>query len=406
MGRIRKPKVESRKKSETRNNSENQKAKTETSTLDKDCGFRLSAFGFPSGWLARRLRSWFVRHQRDLPWRRDRDPYRIWVSEVMLQQTQAAAVVPYFERFMRVFPTVAALAAAEEQEVLRCWEGLGYYRRARDLHRAAQEIVARHDGQFPDDPAVLGRLPGLGRYTCNAVLSQAFDRRLPILEANSQRVLSRLFGRAEDPRRPAARRWLWQAAEAILPDREVGVFNQALMELGALVCTPTAPRCTQCPLAARCVARRQGRQDSIPVRTPPLETLPIQEAAVVVRRSTEVLLVQRPPQGRWASLWEFPHGPLQDGETHEAAVLRLLRQLTGLRAKLGTELLTIRHSITRYRIALTCFEAEHVSGEFQSDFYVKGHWLSLADLAAYPVSSPQRRLACFLLSPTRQRSLF
>jgi A/G-specific adenine glycosylase len=341
-----------------------------------------------------------------LPWRRDRDPYRIWVSEVMLQQTQVATVVPYFERFLRAFPSVKDLAAAREQEVLRLWEGLGYYRRARDLHRAAREIVASHNGKFPDDPAVLGKLPGLGRYTCNAILSQAFDRRLPILEANSQRVLSRLFGRPEDPRKGAARRWLWQAAEDILPDRDIGAFNQALMELGALVCTPAAPRCSECPLAARCVARQLGQQESIPARTTPPSTIQVQEAAVVVRRGAEVLLVQRPPGGRWAGLWEFPHGPLLDRESHEAAAVRLLHQLTRLSAKLGPELLTIRHGITRYRIALTCFEAEHAGGDFQSAFYVEGRWLSCADLAAYPVSSPQRRLTRFLISPNRQRRLF
>src|SRR3954469_3882474 len=201
--------------------------------------------------LRRRLLSWFDRHRRDLPWRRDRDPYRIWVSEVMLQQTTVAAVVPYFERFLRAFPTLADLAAADEQAVLRLWEGLGYYRRARDLHRPAGALRARAAGRFPDDPEALRGLPGLGRYTLNAVLSQAFDRRLPILEANSQRVLSRLFGRAEDPRQGPARRRLWQAAAELLPARRVGAFNQALMELGALVCTPAAPRCPDCPLAAR-----------------------------------------------------------------------------------------------------------------------------------------------------------
>jgi A/G-specific adenine glycosylase len=370
--------------------SENRKPKTETHKT----------------WLRRRLRPWFLRHQRPLPWRRDRDPYRIWVSEVMLQQTQVAAVIPYFERFLAAFPTLADLAAAEEQEVLRHWEGLGYYRRARDLHRAARVIVAEHAGRFPDDAAVLGSLPGLGRYTCNAVLSQAFDRRLPILEANSQRVLSRLFGRVEDPRQPAARRWLWQAAEDILPQRDVGTFNQALMELGALVCTPAAPRCSECPLAVRCLARQWGRQEQIPARAPPPQIVPIRESAIVVRRGGDVLLVQRPPQGRWAGLWEFPHGPLLDGESHDAAALRVLRELTGLQVQLGPELLTIRHGVTRYRITLTCFEAAGASGTFQSSFYVEGRWLSLADLAAYPVSSPQRRLARFLLSPNRQRRLF
>jgi A/G-specific adenine glycosylase len=357
-------------------------------------------------WLIRRLNPWFRRHQRDLPWRRDRDPYRIWVSEVMLQQTQVATVIPYFERFLRDFPTLADLASAEEQDVLRLWEGLGYYRRARDLHRAARVLVAHHEGKFPDDPAVLGTLPGLGRYTCNAVLSQAFDRRLPILEANSQRVLSRLFGRTVDPRQGAARRWLWQTAEDILPQREVGAFNQALMELGALVCTPTTPRCSECPLAARCLARKLGQQESIPARSRPPEIQLVQEAAVVVRRGAEVLLVQRPPEGRWAGLWEFPHGPLLDGESHESAASRLVRELTGVQAKLRAELLTIRHGITRYRISLTCFEGEHVRGSFQSRFYVAGRWLSLAALAAYPVSSPQRRLAHFLLAPNRQRRLF
>lgn len=357
-------------------------------------------------WLARRLRPWFARHQRDLPWRRDRDPYRIWVSEVMLQQTQAATVIPYFEKFLAAFPTVKDLAAAEEHEVLRHWEGLGYYRRARDLHRAAREIVGQHHGRFPDDPAVVGRLPGLGRYTCNAVLSQAFDRRLPILEANSQRVLSRLFGRADDPRQPEARRWLWQAAEEILPHRQVGEFNQALMELGALICTPAAPRCGKCPLAARCAARQLDRPDSIPARTPAPPILNVQEVAIIVRRGANVLLVRRPPTGRWAGLWEFPHGPLLDGEPHETAASRLLHQLTGLRARLGSELLTIRHGVTRYRIALTCFEAEHCGGEFQSSFYVEGRWLARADLASYPVSAPQRRLAHLLVSPNRQPRLF
>src|SRR5579885_1970882 len=169
MRPIRKSKVEIRKK------STKPLAKAETTEPGSAFGFPISDFGSPfTAWLFRRLRSWFNRHQRDLPWRRDRDPYRIWVSEVMLQQTQAATVIPYFEKFLRAFPTVAVLAAAQEQEVLRLWEGLGYYRRARDLHRAAKEIVARHNGQIPDDPALLGRLPGLGRYTCNAILSQAF----------------------------------------------------------------------------------------------------------------------------------------------------------------------------------------------------------------------------------------
>ncbi len=356
-------------------------------------------------WLAPRLLTWFARHQRALPWRRDRDPYRIWVSEVMLQQTQAATVVPFFERFLARFPTLADLAAAEEQEVLRLWEGLGYYRRARDLLRSARLLFAEHGNAFPDDPAALKGLPGLGDYTRNAVLSQAFDLRLPILEANSQRVLSRLFGREEDPRQGPARRWLWQAAEALLPSRRVGEFNQALMELGALVCTPSTPRCGECPLSPRCSAFAQGRQDVIPARTPPPAITLVRESAVVVRRLGRVLLVQRPETGRWASLWEFPHGPLAEGESHEQAAARLSREV-GIEALIGKEMLTLEHTITRYRITIVCFEAEYASGEFQPGFHVQAKWVEPAKLADFPVSAPQRRLAEELVAPVRQGSLF
>jgi A/G-specific adenine glycosylase len=357
-------------------------------------------------WVAPRLLAWFDRAQRDLPWRRDRDPYRIWVSEVMLQQTQVATVIPYFERFLQTFPTLSDLAAANEQEVLRQWEGLGYYRRARDLHRTARLLVTEHAGRFPDDPAALQALPGMGQYTCNAVLSQAFDLRLPILEANSQRVLSRFFGRADDPRRGPARRWLWRAAEELLPTRRAGAFNQALMELGALICTPNNPKCADCPLAARCVARRDGLQESIPARPPAPESVEVREAAVVVRRNGRVLLVQRPEGGRWEGMWEFPHGPLQDDETHEQAADRLLRELTGLRARRGPELLTVRHGVTRFQITMVCFEATYKAGTFRSSFYRQGVWVGPEELAAYPVSSPQRRLAKELTTPDRQRRLF
>jgi A/G-specific adenine glycosylase len=356
--------------------------------------------------IRRRLCSWFDKARRDLPWRRDRDPYRIWVSEVMLQQTTVAAVVPFFERFLRAFPTLRALADAPEQEVLRLWEGLGYYRRARDLHRAARQLSSSHGATVPDDPAILGALPGMGRYTLGAVLSQAFDRRLPVLEANSLRVLCRLFGRADDPRRGPAQRWLWRVAEDLLPLRRVGDFNQALMELGALVCTPTAPRCAECPLAADCVARRLGLQEAIPARAPPPKVTDVREAAVVVRRGPAVLLVQRPESApRWANLWEFPHSPLGDGETHERAALRLARE-SGLHVTLGAELLTLRHGVTRFRISMVCFEAAYVGGEFRSDFYPRGSWVAPARLAEYPVSAPQRRLAKALLAPGRQRTLF
>ncbi len=282
-------------------------------------------------WARRRLLAWFDQHQRDLPWRRDRDPYRIWVSEVMLQQTTVAAVVPYFERFLAAFPTLADLAAADEQAVLRLWEGLGYYRRARDLSRAARVLQRQHAGSLPDDPDLLAKLPGFGLYTRNAVLSQAFDRRLPIVEANSQRVLSRLLGLRDDPRGGAGRRTLWAAAEALLPKVRVGAYNQALMELGALVCTPKTPRCDACPVADRCRARLLGLQEAIPDKAPKTPITTVRESAVVIWRDDRVLLARRPQHAtRWAGLWEFPHGPLLEAETHESAALRLAADLLSL----------------------------------------------------------------------------
>ncbi len=250
-------------------------------------------------------------------------------------------------------------------------------------------------------------MPGFGRYTRNAVLSQAFDLRLPILEANSQRVLSRLFGRSDDPRRGPARRWLWRAAEELLPARRAGAFNQALMELGALVCTQVSPRCGECPLAGACVARRLGLQHSIPPRATAPAVTAVREAGVVVWRAGRVLLAQRPADAsRWAGLWEFPHGTVAEGETFESAAGRLAEELAGLRVRVGPELATVRHGITRYQITLVCFEAVHESGRFRPEFYGRGEWVLPEELASFPVSAPQRRLARSLTTPGRQRNLF
>lgn len=328
-----------------------------------------------------------------MPWRADRDPYRIWISEVMLQQTQVATVIPYFERFVHAFPTLADLAQAEEQQVLHQWQGLGYYRRARHLHQAAKKLLEDHQGELPNDPVYLRSLPGMGRYTVNAVLSQAFDHRLPILEANSVRVLCRLFGRTEDPKREPLQSWLWQAAEDLLPPRKhVGEINQAIMELGSLVCRVQDPHCDQCPLRTKCLAREMNLQASIPHKAPPPVKVAVRELALVIYQDEKVLLVQRPANAdRWASLWEMPHLSLQDNEDHGQAAQRLLLDL-GLEAELGDELLTIRHGVTRFAITMRCFHAKWEKGSIQSEFYVDHRWLSLEDLANYPVSSPQRRL--------------
>jgi A/G-specific adenine glycosylase len=346
--------------------------------------------------LRTRLLDWFDKHQRKLPWRETRDPYRIWVSEVMLQQTTVAAVVPYFERFLAAFPTVTALANADEQQVLKLWEGLGYYRRARHLHTAAKQL-AEHEGRLPDDPTVWGNLPGVGRYILGAVLSQAFDRKLPIVEANSLRVLARLFGYRGDPREGEGKAWVWSAAEAMLPSTRIGDFNQALMELGSLVCTPTKPDCGKCPLASRCTADSRGLQEQIPPPKKPPPVTAVNEVGVVIQRSGRVLLCRRRSDaGRWQNMWEVPHGERNPGESLDQSATRIAGELTGLAVKPGKELLTIRHTVTRYRIALACLEATAPDGAFTPGFYAEAKWLRPTEFADYPVSSPQRKLMSFL----------
>jgi A/G-specific adenine glycosylase len=343
--------------------------------------------------LRAKLLNWFEKHHRDLPWRKSRDAYRIWVSEVMLQQTTVAAVVPFFERFLAAFPTVAALADANEQQVLKLWEGLGYYRRARHLHAAAKELVAKHKGKLLDDPDVWQNLPGVGRYILGAVLSQAFDRKLPIVEANSLRVLARFFGYRGDPREGKGKDWVWSAAESLLPQKRTGDFNQALMELGALVCQPTDPLCGKCPLSTHCKANYEGLQNEIPPPKKKAAIVAVNEVGIVIWNGPRVLLCQRPGNAdRWQNMWEVPHAPRDSNEKLPAAVVRIAKELTGLDVEPAGEVLTIRHAVTRYRIALVCLEARLRGGQFKPGFYAASEWLSPVELSKHPVSSPQRKL--------------
>lgn len=342
--------------------------------------------------LGRRLLAWFRRNARPLPWRADRDPYRIWISEVMLQQTQVATVIPYFERFLNRYPTLAKLAQANEQDVLRLWEGLGYYRRARVLWQTARLLDANSCTTIPDDPDFVRTLPGFGRYTANAVLSQAYNRRLPIVEANSQRVLCRLFGIEQNPKESAVQKLLWQHAESLLPKNGVGDFNQALMELGALVCTPAKPSCGVCPLAEACQAKSQGRQGEIPLRAKSVDVTHVEEVAVIVRKKDRLLLVQRPDKGRWARMWEVPHGELAWMESHATAAQRLLDSL-GLTGDITGELAAIRHSVTRFRITMTCLQVAYRRGVLRAGSYADSAWVRADQLGDYPLAMPQRRLA-------------
>jgi A/G-specific adenine glycosylase len=324
----------------------------------------------------------------------------------MLQQTTVAAVVPYFARFMAMLPELRALAEADEQLVLKLWEGLGYYRRARHLHAAAKQLVAKHGGELPDDPDAWIALPGVGRYILGAVLSQAFDRRLPIVEANSLRVLARLFGYRGDPREGEGKAWVWSTAEAMLPTKSVGDFNQALMELGALICTPTTPDCRHCPLSSHCVAKREGLQLQIPPRARQPEVTRVNEIGVVIRMGSRVLLCQRrADSSRWQNMWEIPHAERTAEEDEQEAARRIAKELTGIAVEPGAKILTVKHAVTRFAITLVCVEAKRKGGDFAAGFYQAGKWVTHDELTAYPVSAPQRRLMNTLAKPAGRRRL-
>lgn len=363
----------------------------------------------------RKLITWYEANQRDMPWRMSRDPYRVWLSEVMLQQTQVNTVRPYFERFVAAFPTVAGLAAADEQQVLRLWEGLGYYRRARQLHAAAKQIVEQHAGQFPRDVDSVRQLPGIGRYTAGAIMSIAFDQRAPILEANTVRLFSRLLAFAGDTASTDGQRLLWRFAESLLPRKGAGsgTINQALMELGSQICTPRAPACTICPAAKLCPTNQQGLQASIPlVRKKPAATQ-VREAAVVIHRGDRVLLGLRGETARWAGLWDFPRFELTtDGEVSEqpenaahAEIAAQVEQLCGLKVTPRGRFATIRHGVTRFQITLECHHAEFVADATapSQPLFIEQRWVAPAELADYPLSTTGRKIAKLILQSQQQR---
>jgi A/G-specific adenine glycosylase len=336
---------------------------------------RLSTDGLDSdsAWIEairRKLVSWYREAHRPLPWREDRDPYRILVSEMMLVQTTVMAVIPYFERFLARFPDVAALARAEESEVVKAWEGLGYYRRARQLHAAAKAIVDEHGAKVPDDPEKVRALPGVGRYIAGAILSFAFDRPAPILEANTQRVLARWLAMREDLKTSAAQARLWEAAGRLVPEKDAGIFNQAFMELGALICAPRAPMCLVCPVAAECRARALGLQDSLPAVVPRSAPLVAKEAAAIVFRQGRVLIVKRGDGRLWEGFHEFPTvhvaGADPAGRAFEDGPVGLsegVRRLTGVRSEVGLLAVALTYGVTKHRVRLEAFEATGLSEE-------------------------------------------
>ena len=350
---------------------------------------------------AARLIAWQKRAGRnDLPWQRVPDPYRIWLSEIMLQQTQVATVLGYYERFLARFPDLATLAAAPVDAVMQCWSGLGYYSRARNLHRAAGIVMARHDGRLPSGRLELEALPGIGRSTAAAIAVFAHGAREAILDGNVKRVLARQFAVAGVPSERSVEVRLWELAESLLPHRSVARYTQALMDLGATLCTPRAPDCKRCPVAAGCVALARGQVEEFPARR--ARTRPPERGTVmlIALHAGRVLLERRPDQGLWGGLWSFPEAP------DEAAALRLLEGRLGLTAREVERGPTLRHAFTHFTLAIAPLVVQVAPpasrlGEPGLD------WIELTEVARQGVPVPVKRLAAGLAGPgtaVRRRS--
>ena len=353
------------------------------------------------------------------------DPYRIWLSEIMLQQTTVVAVVPYFERFTAKFPNIPALASADVDEVLRLWEGLGYYSRARNLHKAAIAIQQHHNGVFPSDLNALQRLPGIGRYTAGAIASFAFDQPAPIVEANTERLYARLMALTDDVRSTANQRSLWDFATTIVPKKRPGDFNQALMDIGSQICRPQFPNCEQCPLKSCCEAFELGKQNELPHRKPRTATTEIDEICVVIRRKEKYLLRRREERERWAGLWDFVRFEIDDEELDLlpfAAIRKRTRKTQTSERSLfasSSSMLpaNIRHrvkdqigatvgevvagteftySVTRYRVRLFAFLCNGTAPK--SSKTDNGQWFTIEQIAELPLSKTGRKIADWLSS--------
>ncbi len=344
------------------------------------------------------LLDWFQHSARDLPWRKDYNPYHVWISEIMLQQTQMERGVVYFRRWIKRFPDISCLAAADEQEVLKYWEGLGYYARARNLLRAAQVIVASYQAKVPKRLETLLTLPGIGPYTAAAITSIAYNQDVAVVDANVERVIARLFDIGEPLKDLRTKKKIQKLAATVLPKGKARLFNQALMDLGGLVCIPKNPLCNTCPVAACCTALKTGHVHERPVVRPAGKIIPIEMATGVLSRGGKIFIQQRLADDVWGSLWEFPGGRLEADETPEEAVVREFREETGFQVEVAAEITTVIHHYMRYKVTLHGFSCSltedgtepvlHAAQDFR--------WVSPSELSDYGFPAGHRKLIDYM----------
>jgi A/G-specific adenine glycosylase len=340
--------------------------------------------------LATQLLDWYYKNARDLPWRSDKDAYKIWVSEIMLQQTRVEAVKDYYRRWMERFPTPAILAQASEQEVLHYWQGLGYYSRARNLLAGVREVCAAYGGTVPADEAAIRRLPGVGEYTAGAIVSIAYDRPAPAIDGNVLRIFSRLFCLKEDIARQSTRREVARLVRHHISSQHPGDFNQALMDLGAAICIPLRPRCQLCPLTSLCQAYEQEIQDTLPVRTPKRQPQLVILAAGLVKRNGQYLVRQRPGTGLLASMWEFPAIELTDAQTAADQLTAALWQECRQRVQAGPLRFHYIHTFSHRKWDIDFYECQWLAGD---ELAGEVCWLSPAAFNSVPWAGPHRKVA-------------
>jgi A/G-specific adenine glycosylase len=337
--------------------------------------------------IQKKLLAWFGKSGRDLPWRKTKDPYAIWISEIMLQQTQVSTVIPYYQRFLKTFPTVRRLAKTNLSKVLSIWEGLGYYSRARNLFEASRVILDRFNGKIPDALDDLLGLPGIGRYTAGAILSIAYDQEAPILDGNAKRVVSRLFAVSGNPADSKTEELLWQISESLIPNGHASSFNQAVMDLGATICTPKDPRCAHCPLHRLCKGYESGDPGRYPSRGLKKAIPLIQAVSAVIQKDGQVLLRQRPAKGLLGGLWEFPDWRVDHREDSELRLLRLIKNELGIRIKTKEFLGSFKHTYSHFKLTLHVYLCQAAGSKNV------GTWVPLRNLRLFPMSRLHRRIA-------------
>jgi A/G-specific adenine glycosylase len=328
------------------------------------------------------LLRWFKKNGRDLPWRKTKDPYAIWVSEIMLQQTQVATVIPYYQKFLKSFPTAHHLAKANLSKVLKVWEGLGYYSRARNLHRASQIVSNDFHGEIPDSLKDLLNLPGIGRSTAGAILSFAFNKEAPILDGNAKRVLSRLFATSRESH-------LWKISESLIPKGYSNPFNQALMDLGSMLCTPKEPKCFHCPFQHFCKGRASGDPERFPTKRLKRTIPHIESVSAVINKRGKVLLRQRPPKGLLGGLWEFPNWRIEKKRMGRLS-LRLrntIKKEMGMNVEVKESIGTFRQTYSHFKLILNVFKCEAIDGRG------RGKWVCIRDFDQFAMSRIDRRIA-------------